>query len=118
ASAASYLYKRQTDSEVDTNWKNQDEILNTKSSDEQMYTYENGKFVQSENGEYRKLSIIKQGGVSTPQFTDEADSVNSATATTLNLYLEADAVQFNRFETFWNITTIPEQTNIPDEITD
>ncbi|MDE5985271.1 MAG: hypothetical protein K2H13_08465 [Eubacterium sp.] len=119
----SYIYLTQiqtnlTDSEVDTNWKNQDEILNTKSSDEQMYTYENGKFVQSENGEYRKLSIIKQGGVSTPQFTDEADSVNSATATTLNLYLEADAVQFNRFETFWNITTIPEQTNIPDEITD
>ncbi len=118
-----YVYLTQiqttlTEAEADTNLKNQNEILNTKSSDETMYTYQDGNFVQSENGEYKKLTIIKDGDAFTPQFSDELDSVNSATATVLKLYLEADAVQFNRFKTFWNITEIPQQTNIPDEITE
>lgn len=119
----SYIYLTQlqttlTDSEVDTNLENQETLLNTRAAEEQLYTYENGAFVQSENGKYRKLSVIKDGGTYTPQFTDEMDSVNRATVTTLKLYLEADAVQFNRFETFWNITKIPERTNIPDETED
>lgn len=115
-----YIYLTQiqttlTEAETDTVWVNQSELLRTRTENEIMYREENGKFVESSDGEWRKLSILKEGAVILPQFTDETDSVNQATVTTLNLYLQADAVQFNRFETFWNISEIPTQTNLTED---
>lgn len=114
-----YLTKVQTTltaEQADSMWEKQEELLQTREEGEALYKEDgNGGFTEAADGEWKKLTILAADSVTLPQFTDEADSVNNAVVKTLKLYLKTDAVQFNRFETLWNIPDIPARTNMPDE---